>query len=179
MNNFSAQALILLGVLSLSVLGQTFDPYSGELINIEVDTSVIDAPKSIPVFDPMTGEVILPPSPSPQVVQSSSREFRFDPETGLPLYEDAKIDICVRAKRDALEDTSNLWYIGGIIYVVGIPVYVIYNPEPPPHRLLQMDVKDIIPYKKCYQKEIKMERGKRMLSGCGVYLGASLLLFGL
>lgn len=177
MNNTSIQTLILLSVLSLSVLGQTFDPYTGELIIAEVDSSVIDASKSIPVFDPMTGEVILPPSPSPLLVQPSSPVFRYDPETGLPLDGDAKIDICVRAKRDAREDTSNLWYIGGLIYFVGLPVYVIYNPDPPSHRLLQMDAKDIIPYKRCYQNEIKMERGKRMLSGCGIYVGAMLLIF--
>lgn len=164
-------------VFSLSVaVGQTYDPQTGELIISGADTIKTKTSELPQQFDPFTGEPISLEKSDPvvQLVQSDSTQSSpVETATSNLLTPE---EICKRAETDALNNTSNMWFLGGIVYFIGPPLYFLSPPQPPVELLLALEKDQMLSYSDCYTKAAKEIRAKRMLTGCGLYIGLVLVL---
>ena len=177
--SYSVKCLAFFVVLTFAAFGQSFDPNTGELVVDAPDTTLHLGNGTIPIFDPLTGEIISPIPEPTGYDQVNPIIPAYDPETGLPIKANAAVDLCVRAKTDAINATSGMWYLGGVGYFTGIPIYLLTSPKPSVESIEKMNTKDTITYVDCYKKAGKMERLRRMGSGCGMYLILALVLTGI
>jgi len=158
-------------VLNGNAIAQNYDPLTGELIEAKPDTAVtIKDTGIIQEYDPVTGELIISKQDPLSNNSKTPPNLQFDPATGLPINQQSSRNLCTQAKLDGVDNTSPLWYVGGIVYFVGLPMYLFGEPKPPATFTLNMSIEDKMLYKECYGKAAKDERAKRMVMGCGGYL---------
>ncbi len=175
----------ILIVFTAAIYSQTFDPLTGELIVPASDSlSEKSLPKASPKFDPFTGE-LLPPddiqaetnkpiTTMPKIVLAPKQATPANSEQAMELS--AVASVCTRAKANAVAETSPLWYVGGVIYFIGVPINFLVPPEPKLARINQLSPADAFIYRECYINSAKAERTKRMSSGCVAILGLNILL---
>ncbi len=170
----NCRSMSALNFLVFTVLGfgQSSDPDTGEFFLNRPDT-LMSAPDNTPVqtYDPETGEIIEDVAPSTEVVQNPVLIQQFDPLTGLPISSLNAPSICVQAKIDAIKNTSPLWYAGGVFWIIGLPAYFVAPPKPDVKNFKHMTIDDSALYVDCFIKAAQDERSRRMLTGCGVYVG--------
>ena len=170
--------LILFLILFLNpASAQTFDPNTGEIITASPDSSMKAHQVETPLFDPKTGELLYPP------------EFRTPTEKTQPTIGDnvipplvpvtrpnlAGLDICAKAKQDAIAETSEFWYLGSI-YLMGIPALAIIPTKTPLKNLWNLDPESARIYSECYEMAVKEERKKRVAISCGSCVGILVFL---
>jgi len=176
-------------MISNVILGQNFDPLTGERIQLESDTlfteeileQPIPAEADTLMFDPFTGMPVTEP-PQMQTEQAilstePPTALQFDPVTGAPLGASPVLDACEQARIDAKVGTSPLWYGGGIIYFVGVPAYLLFPPEPDPADLIGYEGLEVFQYENCYTKAANKLRLQRMGIGCGAYVVFLMIMF--
>lgn len=176
-NLYPLKLIIPLLIFGSCLTGQEFDPYTGELVVQDADTTETPTQIQTPTYDPHTGEEIsIKPDTHPSQTKPMVQR-QYDPETGLPVVTGQSLSICDQAKADAIETTSEFWYAGGVVYFIGVPVLLLSSPDPPDELIKKVKAEDVMQYVKCYKLAAKKEKSKRMLTGCGVYILIGILLF--
>jgi hypothetical protein len=111
------------------------------------------------------------PKAGVQVPALKPKRTLFGTRWERATYSDAgsapKFNACYQAGLDAVEFTSPLWYVGGIIYYVGVPAYFLSKPQPNHYAISNIAPEEQLLYLECYKTAAKNERGKRMALGCG------------
>jgi hypothetical protein len=81
-----------------------------------------------------------------------------------------QLNACHQAGLDAVASTSPLWYGGGIMYIVGVPAYILSKPQPNVLALSKIASEEQLLYMECYKTAAQKEQGKRMALGCAGFL---------